>query len=157
MVKPSVGRRKYAELAADRIPSTLPSMWRLKMGFLSGLLGNASGVSVEEVTKEYGFVLAQNETIEVAYKLIRDYFIFTKKRLILVDKQGITGKKVEVQSIPYRNIIRFAVETAGHLDLDAELKIWVSGSQNPIEKKFNKSVNIYEVQAILADAIAGSA
>jgi hypothetical protein len=126
------------------------------MGFLSGLLGNASGISVEDATREYGFVLAKDETIEVAYKLVRDYFIFTKKRLILVDIQGLTGKKVEVQSIPYRSIVRFAVETAGHFDLDAELKIWVSGSQNPIEKTFNKNVNIYEVQAILADAIAGS-
>jgi hypothetical protein len=128
---------------------------RLQMGFLSGLLGNASGVSVEEATKEYGFVLAKDEAIEVAYKLIRDYFIFTRKRLILVDKQGLTGKKVEIQSIPYHSITRFAVETAGHLDLDAELKIWVSGSPLPIEKTFNKSVNIYEVQALLAEAIAG--
>lgn len=126
------------------------------MGFLSGLLGNASGISIEEATKEYGFVLAKDETIEFAYKLVRDYFIFTKKRLILIDIQGLTGKKKEIQSIPYKSIIRFAVETAGHFDLDAELKIWVSGAENPIEKTFNKTVNIYEVQAILADAIAGN-
>jgi hypothetical protein len=126
------------------------------MGFLSGLLGNAAGISIEEANKEWGFVLAKDETIEAAYKLIRDYFIFTKKRLILVDIQGLTGKKKEVQSIPYRSIVRFAVETSGHLDLDAELKIWLSGTQNPIEKTFNKSVNIYEVQAILAAAIAGN-
>ena len=125
------------------------------MGFLSGLLGNASGISTEEARREYGFVLADGEAIEAAYKLIRDYIIFTKSRLILIDVQGLTGKKVEIQSIPYRSVIRFAVETAGHLDLDAELKIWVSGNPNPIEKKFNKSVNIYEVQAILAAAIAG--
>lgn len=126
------------------------------MGILGSLLGNASSMSVEAATKEYGYVLAKGEEIEVAYKLVRDMFIFTPKRLILVDVQGVTGKKVEIQSIPYRSIVRFAVETAGHLDLDAELKIWLSGTQTPIEKKFNKSVNIYEVQAILAEAIVAA-
>ncbi|MDF2535809.1 MAG: hypothetical protein K0R18_1968 [Bacillales bacterium] len=125
------------------------------MGLFDGLLGNASSMSVEEAEKEYGYILASGEKIEVAYKLVRDMFIFTPKRLILIDVQGFTGKKVEVNSIPYRSIIRFAVETAGHFDLDAELKIWISGQQLPIVKKFNKNVNIYEVQAILAEAIAG--
>ncbi|MDF2557557.1 MAG: cytoplasmic protein [Bacillales bacterium] len=125
------------------------------MGIFDGLLGNASSMSIEEAEKEYGYILAKGENIETAYKLVRDMFIFTPKRLILIDVQGFTGKKVEVNSIPYRSIIRFAVETAGHFDLDAELKIWISGQQAPIVKRFNKSVNIYEVQAILAQAIAG--
>jgi hypothetical protein len=123
------------------------------MGLLSALTGNASGVSVEEATKEWGHILAKGETIEAAYKLVRDMFIFTPNRLILIDIQGLTGKKIEIMSVPYRSIARFAVETAGHLDLDAELKIWLSGSPNPIQKDFNKAVNIYEVQAILSDAI----
>ena len=126
------------------------------MGLLNSLLGNASGISVEEATKEYGHVLAKGEEIEVAYKLVRDMFIFTGKRLILVDIQGLTGKKIEIQSIPYKSIVRFAVETAGHLDLDAELKIWLSGMAQPIEKRFNKNVNIYEVQATLAEAIVAA-
>ena len=126
------------------------------MGLLNALLGNASSMSVADATKEYGYVLAKGEEIEVAYKLVRDMFIFTGKRLILVDVQGITGKKIEIQSIPYKSIVRFAVETAGHLDLDAELKIWLSGSPMPIEKKFNKNVNIYEVQATLAEAIVAA-
>ena len=126
------------------------------MGLLNALLGNASSMSVADATKEYGYVLAKGAEIEVAYKLVRDMFIFTGKRLILVDVQGITGKKIEIQSIPYKSIVRFAVETAGHLDLDAELKIWLSGSPMPIEKKFNKNVNIYEVQATLAEAIVAA-
>jgi hypothetical protein len=126
------------------------------MGFLSGLLGNASQVSVQEIKEKYAHLFAKDETVEAAYKLIRDIFIFTDKRLILIDIQGLTGKKVEAMSIPYRCITRFSVESAGHFDLDAELKIWLSGNPNPIEKKFNKSVNIYEVQSILADAIASA-
>ncbi|GAA3328773.1 hypothetical protein GCM10020331_074110 [Ectobacillus funiculus] len=85
-----------------------------------------------------------------AYRLIRDMFLFTDKRLILVDKQGITGKKTEYHSVPYRSITHFSIETAGNFDLDAELKIWLSGSQTPLQKQFNKSLNIYELQSVLA-------
>lgn len=120
------------------------------MGLLDGMMGNASEVKISDVQKEYSHILAEGEQIEKAYKLIRDMFIFTNKRLILVDKQGMTGKKTEYHSIPYKNITHFSVETAGHFDLDAELKIWISGTPGPIEKQFNKSLNIYELQSVLA-------
>lgn len=73
--------------------------------------------------------------------------------MVLVDKQGVTGKKIEYHSIPYRSITHFSIETAGNFDLDAELKIWISGTQIPIEKQFNKSVNIYELQRALASYV----
>ena len=120
------------------------------MGLLDGIIGNASEVKIEEISKEFARLLAPSERIEKAYKLIRDLFIFTDKRLILVDKQGVTGKKTDIHSIPYKNITHFSVETAGHFDLDAELKIWVSENETPIQKQFNKSLNIYEVQQVLA-------
>jgi len=70
---------------------------------------------------------------------------------------GQTGndwEKVEYTSIPYHHIHRFSVETAGHFDMDAELKIWVAGNGEPIKKEFRKGVDIYEVQAMLAQHIA---
>jgi len=123
------------------------------MGLLDGLMGNASEVRIEEVQREYANILSPSETIEKAYKLIRDMFIFTNKRLILVDKQGMTGKKTEYHSIPYKSITHFSIETAGHFDLDAELKIWLSGMQTPIEKTFNRSLNIYALQSVLAEYV----
>ncbi len=104
------------------------------MGLFNGLMGNASEVNIMEVEKEYSNVLAENERVEKAYKLIRDMFIFTNKRLILVDKQGMTARKTEYHSIPYKAITHFSIETAGNFDLDAELKIWISGTQLPIRK-----------------------
>ncbi|GAA0815757.1 PH domain-containing protein [Clostridium tertium] len=121
------------------------------MGIFNGLMGNASEVNLEALKKEYGKILASTETIEKAYKLVRDMFIFTNKRLILVDKQGMTGKKTEYHSIPYKSITHFSIETAGHFDLDAELKIWISGTALPIEKQFNSSLDIYELQTVLAE------
>lgn len=121
------------------------------MGLFSALLGNAGAVSKENLLNDYGKLLIEGEDIELGFKLIRDTFIFTNKRLILIEKQGITGSKVEYKSIIYKSISRFSVETAGTFDLEAELKIWVSSEANPsIVKQFNKSVNVYDVQTVLA-------
>ena len=121
------------------------------MGIFSALLGNAGAVNQEQLTKDYGQLLIDGEQIELGFKLIRDTFIFTTKRLILIEKQGLTGSKTEYKSISYKSISRFSIETAGTFDLDAELKIWVSSELQPsIKKQFNKSVNVYEVQKILA-------
>lgn len=121
------------------------------MGLFNGIIGNASEVDINKVSQEYDKLLGPSERIEKAYKLIRDMLIFTNKRLIIVDKQGVTGKKTEYRSAPYRAITNFSVETAGHFDLDAELKIYISGMSMPIEKTFSSGCNIYEVQAILAE------
>ncbi|QHS58424.1 PH domain-containing protein [Chitinophaga agri] len=126
------------------------------MGLFSGLLGNAGAVDQAQLIKDYGKLLTPNESIELGFKLIRDTFIFTNKRLILVDKQGITGSKVEYLSITYKSISRFSIETAGTFDLDAELKIWISSEVQPsIRKQFNKSVDVYEVQKVLAQHVLG--
>ncbi|HEY3371960.1 MAG TPA: PH domain-containing protein [Prolixibacteraceae bacterium] len=121
------------------------------MGLFASLMGNAGVVSQEDLTKEYNKLLTEGEVIELGFKLIRDTFIFTSKRLILVDKQGVTGSKTEFLSVAYKSISRFSIETAGTFDLDAELKIWISSETNPsITKKFNKSVDVYDVQKVLA-------
>ena len=121
------------------------------MGLFSALLGNAGAVSQDELATRFGQLLTDGEEIELGFKLIRDTFIFTNKRLILVDVQGLTGSKTEYKSITYSSISRFSIETAGTFDLDAELKIWISSELHPsIKKQFNKSVNVYDVQRVLA-------
>lgn len=120
------------------------------MGLFNAILGQASEVSIEKISQEFLPILIPGENIEKAYKLIRDMFVFTNKRLILVDKQGITGSKVDYQTIPYSSIIKFSKESAGIMDLDAELKIWVRGEAMPIKKQFGKNDNINEVYQILS-------
>jgi hypothetical protein len=122
------------------------------MGLFSSLLGNAGVVDQQKLTKEYGKLLIEGEEVTIGFKLVRDTFIFTNKRLILVDKQGVTGRKTEYFSVGYKSISRFSIETAGTFDLDAELKIWISSEIHPsITKKFNKSVDVYDVQRVLAE------
>lgn len=123
------------------------------MSLFNAIMGNASAISIEKISQEFEPILIQGEKIEKAFKVIRDMFVFTNKRLILVDKQGITGSKVDYQSIPYTSILKFSKESAGILDLDADLKIWLRGESHPIKKQFGKDNNINEVYKILSEHI----
>jgi hypothetical protein len=120
------------------------------MGIISSLFGAASEIDAQRLADEFGQILADGEEIEKAYKLVRDLFVFTNRRLILVDRQGVTGKKTQYHSIPYKSISHFSVETTGHFDLDAEITIWISGNQTPFKRQFLKDRNIYDVQKAMA-------
>lgn len=124
------------------------------MSILAGLMGHASAFDAGEAQAEYRRLLSDGENVEAAFRLIRDVFLFTNRRLILVDKQGLTGRKIEYLSIPYRSVVRFSIESSGTFDLDAELKIWVSGSPAPIQRTFNRKLDVYALQAILAGYVA---
>nr|WP_308742288.1 PH domain-containing protein [uncultured Anaerocolumna sp.] len=72
-------------------------------------------------------LLIDGEFVTGSYVSIRDRVVFTNKRIISCNVQGLTGKKIDYTSIPYSKIQTYSVETAGLLDLDAELDIWLSG------------------------------
>ncbi|NLJ87565.1 MAG: PH domain-containing protein [Epulopiscium sp.] len=88
--------------------------------------------------------ISQNESIQFAVKTVRDVAVFTDKRILIADKQGLTGKKIEYYSIPYKNIITYSVETAGTFDLDSEIKLILSGGIS-IELKFHKDKNMNQL------------
>ena len=71
--------------------------------------------------------LIEGETVLDVFKTIRDQVVFTNKRIIAANVQGFTGKKVDYTSIPYSKIQTFSVETAGTIDLDCELEVYISG------------------------------
>lgn len=123
------------------------------MGIFSGLLGNASQMDLEKATDKLEGFLIPEESIELAYQLVRDYVVFTSHRLIIVDLQGV-GKKQEFQSIPYNSISRFSVELAGNFDLDSELELYISSATQPVvSMTFRGRDTITSVQRALATAI----
>ena len=93
---------------------------------------NASFVKLRPVNdnafeKMVAPILVENEKIIGSYQSIRDGVVFTDKRIISINIQGITGKKKDFTSLPYSRIQAFSVETAGTFDLDSELDLWFSG------------------------------
>ena len=125
------------------------------MGLLGGIIGNASDASIESLQDQFGELLVDGEIVEAGYKLVRDMIVLTNKRLIVLDIQGVTGRKQEFLTIPYARINRFAKESSGLLDLDAELSIWVNGQSEPIKKTFSKDGNVNEAYRILSKYVLG--
>lgn len=123
------------------------------MGILSDLLGHASEVDVERLERDFSSILIDGEVIEHAYRILRDLIVFTNKRLVLVDKQGFTGKKREYVSVPYGSVTRFSKETTGRLDFDAEIRIWVRGEREPMSFEFPKDRNVHDVYRVLGSYI----
>lgn len=120
------------------------------MGIFSGMMGNASEVNLEKLERELASLMIEGESMHKAFKLIRDLVVFTNKRIILIDKQGMTGKKTEYLTIPYKSIKYFSKESAGTIDLDAEIKVWISGDDLPREFQFSRDNAVDEVYKILS-------
>lgn len=125
------------------------------MSLIRGMLGHATDKDTKRLAEKFASFLVEGEEVLRAYQVIRDYFVFTDKRLILVDRQGVTGKKTEFMTIPYHSIVRFSKESVGVLDLDAELKIWVRDQEAPIVKHFGKNQSVNEVYKVLSAGVLG--
>jgi hypothetical protein len=95
--------------------------------FSSSSVFKLSHIDPAEIQPQIAGLLLEGEVLLVAAKTIRDFVVFTDKRIIAVNVQGITGKKRDFTSLPYSKVQAFSVETAGTLDLDAELELWFSG------------------------------
>lgn len=120
------------------------------MGLLDTLLGHAGETPVEKIADDFAPLLGPGERIERAFAFVRDLIVFTDRRVVLVNKQGVTGKRTEYRSIPYRAITTFSVETAGHFDLESDLRIWISGQAEPVKLEIGRGPAAQAIVALLA-------
>lgn len=84
-------------------------------------------VDINEGYEAVHKMLIEGESLFGVFRSIRDMVIFTNKRIISINVQGITGKKKDYTSLPYSKVQAFSIETAGTFDLDCELDLWFSG------------------------------
>lgn len=113
----------------------------------------AHEIEPAEIVASYGTILLPGEDVLAAFRTMRDTAFLTSLRFVLVDVQGISGSKVSVQSVPYRSITRFAVESAGSLDLDSDLNIWVSGTPTPLTVKISRKADPQAILRLLAELV----
>lgn len=105
-----------------------------------------------EPDKSMKEILVEGEEILQCYQTVRDQAALTNKRIIIMDKQGMTGSKVEIYSLPYRSIDMWSTENAGKLfDINAELELWTKAGHFKI--KVNSNCDIREFDQILGKAI----
>ena len=94
-------------------------------------------------------IFVNGEQVIGAYQSVRDGVIFTNKRIITINVQGITGKKKDFTSIPYSKISCFSLETAGVFDLDAELEIYMSGV-GKLKFQFTGSTDVKQICKVIS-------
>ena len=97
-------------------------------------------------------LLINGEQVIGAYKAMRDYCVFTDKRVISVNVQGVTGKKKDFTSLPYSKVSAYSIETAGVLDMDSELEMYFSGL-GKVKFEFTGQSNIVEIGQIISTFI----
>ena len=95
--------------------------------FSNGSVFKLSAIHPQEIGPAVAPLMIQGEQIVACFKAMRDFVVFTNKRVIAVNVQGMTGKKRDFTSLPYSKVQAFSIETAGTFDLDAELELWFSG------------------------------
>ena len=97
-------------------------------------------------------MFAEGEFIIGSFQSVRDGVVFTNKRIIAVNVQGITGKKKDFTSLPYSKIQAYSVETAGVLDNDSEMDLWFSGLGR-VRFEFIQSTNIQEICKLISERV----
>lgn len=105
-------------------------------------------VEVPDTVKD---LLIAGEEAHVAYKTVRDVAVVTNKRLVIADRQGLTGKKVEIYTIPFKSIIMYSSENGGTFDLNAELEFWTKAGK--FKLNLDKKIDIRKLDKIIAEAI----
>ena len=96
-------------------------------------------------------LLVEGERAVAAYKTFRDSAVFTTKRLIVRDAQGLTGKKIEIYSLPYSSIHMWSSENAGKIDLSAEVDLWTRAGY--IKIKLRKGIDVRRFDKLIATAL----
>lgn len=110
--------------------------------------------NLEDGRDLFDFLISDQEEILLSYKSVRDRLIVTNKKLLVIDVQGITGRKKEYMILPLSKLTAFSCESAGTFDLDAELKIWASAI-NQMEFQFLKGTDIRPLVKILNEHLCG--
>lgn len=121
--------------------------------FTNGSLFKLSPVDPASLMPRVGPLLVEGENIIAAFKAIRDSVVFTNKRVISINVQGITGKKVDFTSLPYSKVQAYSVETAGTFDFDSELDLFFSGGIGQVRFELKGSCDILALSRLIASYI----
>ena len=96
-------------------------------------------------------ILVEGEQPVVAYKTLRDVAVVTNKRIIVADRQGLTGKKVEIYTIPFKSIVMYSSENAGAIDFNAELELWTRVGK--FKLRLGRGVDVRKLDRIIGQYI----
>ena len=115
---------------------------------------NLKPISNDEVRGEVDGSLIADEKVEFAFKTIRDQLVFTNKRIISIDVQGITGKRKSFATMPYSKIQYFSIQTPGFMELFPDSELFVMFTNGFTAKfEFKGAVDIGKIGRMLSEYV----
>jgi Bacterial PH domain len=120
--------------------------------FSNGSVFKLNPCNPDDIVPLVAPIMIQQERVISCFKAMRDFVVFTDKRLVAVNVQGITGKKRDFTSLPYSKVQAFSIETAGTFDLDAELDLWFSGL-GKVRLEFKGNTDIRQLGHMIASHV----
>lgn len=120
--------------------------------FKNGTFVKLKQINPSDIEKNVAPLLINGEQILSAYKAMRDFCVFTNKRVISVNVQGLTGTKKDYTSLPYSKVSAYSIETAGTFDLDSELEMYFSGL-GKVRFEFSGSSDIVKIGKIVSEYV----
>lgn len=115
---------------------------------------NLKPISNDEVRREVDGLLIADEKVEFAFKTIRDQLVFTNKRIISIDVQGITGKRKSFATMPYSKIQYFSIQTPGFMELFPDSELFVMFTNGFTAKfEFKGAVDIGKIGRMLSEYV----
>lgn len=115
---------------------------------------NLKPISNDEVLGEVDGLLIADEKVEFAFKTIRDQLVFTNKRIISIDVQGITGKRKSFATMPYSKIQYFSIQTPGFMELFPDSELFVMFTNGFTAKfEFKGAVDIGKIGRMLSEYV----
>lgn len=121
--------------------------------FTNGKLFKLRPLDPQALNKDVGPILISGEEVIASFQALRDKVVFTTKRVIALNVQGITGKKIDYTSLPYARVQAFSVETAGNFDLDCEIDLMFSGVTGYVRFEIVGTFDIKRFSKLLAERI----
>lgn len=117
---------------------------------------NLMPISLSEVRGEVNGLLVAGEEMTAAFKTIRDQLVFTNKRIISIDVQGITGKRKSFSSMPYSKVQFFTIQTPGFAELVPDSELILTFSNGFVAKfEFKGQVDIGEIGRMISNYVLG--
>lgn len=115
---------------------------------------NLKPISIDDVRNEVTGLLIDGEEIIMAFKTVRDQLIFTNKRIISIDVQGITGKRKSFSTMPYSKIQYFSIQTPGFAELFPDSELFIMFSNTFTAKfEFKGNVDIGKIGRIISEYV----
>ena len=126
----------------------------MAVNFNQSTAWNLKPISVDSVRKEVNGLLIDGETVEMAFQTVRDQLLFTNKRIISIDVQGITGKRKSYSSMPYSKIQYFSIQTPGFAELIPDSELFVMFSNTFTAKfEFKGNVDIGKIGRMISEYV----